>query len=141
MRECDECFAILDRPLPENQQLWICYRDPAVDTIKEIRRINSQPDIGTVWELGYLRGWRDLILSTDCELEVAGKWCGRKVLAGFTTTPRDAGGKMNIMLARCLDVVIHGFGELAEWFSHVNATQALADFEERGLAQWKGQVQ
>lgn len=146
MRSCNECVAVLDRVQPPGFEVWLvkyqAHPDPKTpDELLPIKGPLEQPDLGTIWELGYLRAWRDLVIGTDFDIEVPMMWSGRKILAGFTMKPRAPGGKMNVMLARCLDVVLHGFEELQEWLAFPSASLALDHFQATGRAQWEGACQ
>jgi nucleoside 2-deoxyribosyltransferase len=167
MRECHECIAVLDRPQWMNptgervagligpkedvrtvrREIWLVhhvsyYSADRADDFYPIKGPLEQPDLGTVWELGYLRAWRDLIFDLDTDIEIPSLWAGRKILAGFTTKSREEQvGKQNVMLARCLDIMIHGFAELEQWMAHPSAGMALASFRAAGLDRTEGEVE
>lgn len=167
MRECDECIAVLDRPQWTNpagervagfngpkedvqfirREIWMVHHvgfhsADRADEFYPIKGPLEQTDLGTVWELGYLRAWRELIYDLDTDIEIPSLWAGRKILAGFTTKSRtEQMGKQNVMLARCLDITIHGFDELEQWMSYPSAGMALDGFKTAGLDRTECEVE
>ncbi len=151
MRACGECIAVLDRLMSPGQGIFVCenvmhgqsYEDGGLPPKhwKIVRGPIAQPDLGTVWELGYLKAWNDVLCEVDTDIELPTVWASKKILAGFTMRPREPGGKMNVMLSQGLDVIIHGFDELRNWLRPRTAWHALEIFQTAGLTAFKGDAE
>lgn len=100
LQACNKVLAVLDRFPADNQEVWLCERD-VHDILLPVRGPLKQPDIGTVWELGYFAA-----------LRYAGLTHGDSSIFGFTRVARNY-SSMNVMILEGVDAVCYGLEELA----------------------------
>jgi len=110
MQKCTEMLCWMDRVLPKEDCSVRIIQHKGSDLEWEILSPPlTQPDIGTVWEMGWA-------------------FAQRKYLTLFTT--RDRGdGKLNLMLTECVDHVVHGFEELDDYLTAFPPAYKLGNWE------------
>lgn len=120
-----EVIAWVDRLQMDNQQVQLCSPHRIeedgypiqywIGNCKELK----QPDIGTVWEMGFARA-------------------RGKTVAMFTLQEREA--KINVMLAESVDIVLYGWQQLEEYLSLVRYEQLSLYIRDKNR-EWKGEVE
>ena len=102
---CDVLLVIVEYALPEHQSLRLGWDSCDLSSFEPISKLEL-PDIGTIFELGYLacfaKGHGNPINQTN-----------QKII-GFHS--QKAPSQFNLMLSHSLDGVITGFDQLAELF-------------------------
>jgi nucleoside 2-deoxyribosyltransferase len=117
-----ELIAWIDRKQLDGHQIQRCRLD--VDTnnlpgewIGDGREL-KQPDLGTVWEMGFARA-------------------RGKTIAAFTL---QEGGKLNLMLTESVDIVLHGWNELETYLALPHSMDVQQYIRDKA-GFWKGDVE
>lgn len=117
-----ELLAWVDRKQMNGQQVQLCHDEDLSDRTvwvgdgKELK----QPDLGTVWEMGFARA-------------------RGKVIAAFTLQEKKE-AKLNLMLTESVDIVLYGWQELEEYLAIPEPFQIAKYIRERASF-WKGEVE
>jgi nucleoside 2-deoxyribosyltransferase len=113
-----EVLAWLDRIQLDGAQIQRCRQHPELGDWFGDGKELKQPDLGTVWEIGFARA-------------------RGKTIAAFTLEPE---GKMNLMLTESVDIVLRGWDEVKEYLQLPHAMN-VSQFIRQKQSFWRGDVE
>lgn len=120
-----EIIAVLDRQFMPGQTVALLRnKDEKGDCINPPEVVKAdlqQPDLGTVWEMGYA-------------------YAKHTTVVGFSLRERGV-GKMNLMLTQSCIAVLHGWTELSEYLNSKNPRSYLEDIVRTYGQVWQGKTE
>lgn len=126
LRECTEVVAWVDRLQMDEQQVMLCkpirYEQdghPVQDWLGTGKAL-TQPDLGTVWEMGFAHALR-------------------KTTAVFTLQDQKD-SKLNLMLTESADIVLYGWEQLTRYLDIPRSEQVMPYIRDQ-YQMWKGSVE